>query len=142
MSFGGTTPPVVRNLLLCQHIEYDADNLAAPYSLRGLVTALEPEAGDQFPLLLPELWVFFQASGDPGDYQIWIHLVPVDEDGEDSGDETTYGPCILIVHEDVYIESRGWRILNLPFTAPGLYEVRLLCGVDVIAREQLLVREA
>lgn len=142
MSFGETTPPVVRHLLLCQHIAYDLDNTAAPYSLRGLVTALVPESGDRYPLLLPELWVFFQASGDSGDYQIWIDLVPVDEDGEAIGEATTYGPCILIMHEEVYIESRGWKLLNLPFPAPGLYEVRLWCGSDAIAREQLSLVEA
>jgi hypothetical protein len=86
--------------------------------------------------------VFFQASGDPGDYQIWIDLVPVDEDGEDIGEETTYGPCTLIIHEDVFIESRGWKLLNLPFAAPGLFEVRLWWESDLLARERLLLREA
>ena len=142
MSSGGTTPPVVRHLLLCQHIGYDTQNPTAPYSLQGLVTALEPVPGDRYPLLLDELWVFFQSSGDPGEFQIWIDLVPVDEDGEDAGEETTYGPCILIIHEGVFVESRGWKLLNLPFTAPSLYEVRLWCGSDVIAREQLLLTEA
>jgi hypothetical protein len=142
MSFGGTAPPVIRHLLLCQHIGYDTNNPAAPYSLHGLVTALQPEPGDQYPLLLPELWVFFQASGDSGDCQLWIDLVPVDQDGADAGEETTYGPCILIIHEGVHIESRGWKLLNLPFAAPGLYEVRLWCGSDMIAREQLLLTEA
>ena len=106
------------------------------------MTAPIPEPGDQYPLLLPELWVFFQASGDPGDYQIWIDLVPVDEDGADIGEESTYGPCILIIHEGVYVESRGWKLRNLPFGAPGLYELRLWCGSDLIAREQLLLVEA
>lgn len=141
MSSDGHSPPVVRHLLLCQHIEYDANNPAAAYSLRGLVTALVPEPGDSFPLLLPELWVFFQSFGDPGGYQLWIDLVPVDEDGEPRGEETTWGPHILLIHEGVYVESRGWKLLNLPFAAPGEYEVRLWCGADLIAREQLLVAE-
>lgn len=68
--------------------------------------------------------------------------MPVDEDGGDIGEESTYGPCILIIHEGVYVESRGWKLLNLPFEAPGLHEVRLWCGSDVIAREQLLLMGA
>lgn len=142
MSAGGTSPPVIRHLLLCQHIGYDASNPMAPYSLHGLLAALEPEPGDSYPLILPELWVFFHASGDPGDYQLWIDLVPVDEDGADAGDESTYGPYVFLLHDDVFVESRGWKLLNLPFGAPGLYEVRLWCGADVLARETLLLVEA
>jgi hypothetical protein len=140
MSFGGT-PPVVRHLLLCQHIGYDTGNPEAPYSLHGLVSQLAPEADDEFPLMLPELFVFFQAFGDAGDYQIWIDLIPVDENGDPVGEEVTYGPCVLVIRETSGLESRGWRLLNLPFAAAGLYEVWLWCGPDVIAREQLLVRE-
>jgi hypothetical protein len=96
----------------------------------------------QYPLAFDELWVFIQVFGDPGQYELWFGLVAVDEDGNDLGDETIFGPCVLIVHEDVYTESRAWRLLKLPFAAPGLYELRLHCGADVLAREQLLLAEA
>ena len=85
---------------------------------------------------------FFQAFGDPGDYQIWFDLVPVNEDGEAIGEETTYGPYILIIHEDSYVEHRGWKLLHLPFAASGRYEMWLWYASDVLAREQFLVREA
>jgi hypothetical protein len=140
MSFGETTPPVIRHLLLCHHIDYDANTPTAPFSLHGLVSQLMAEPGDQFPLLMPELWLFLRAFGDPGEYQIWVDLVPVDAEGEPTGEETTWGPCILNIHENTYIENRGWRLSNLPFKAPGRYEVWLWCESDVIAREQFLVR--
>jgi len=138
MSFGGTTPPVIRHLLLCRHIGYDLDNRT--YSLHDLLTALD--LGGQYPLVIDELSVFIQAFGDPGQYDLWFGLVPVDEQGDDIGDETMFGPWVLIVHADVYIESRGWKLLKPPFAAPGLYEVRVHCGPDILAREQLLLVEA
>jgi hypothetical protein len=137
MSFGGTTPPTVRHLLLCQHIGYDLDKRT--YSLDDLITALEP--GGQYPFVVDELWVFIQAFGDPGQYDLWFSLVRVDEEGDGVDEETMFGPWVLIIHADVYIESRGWKLLNIPFPAPGLYEVQVHCGPDILAREQLLLVE-
>ena len=141
MSFGGTTPPVIRHLLVCQDIVYDFANPLAPYSLRGIITVLGPESGESYPLLCDLLWMFTQGSGDPGEYEIWIDLVPVDEEGNATADETTFGPWLWIIPEGVYIESRAWRLRNLPFQQPGLYEFRLRCGLEILAREELLVME-
>lgn len=129
-------------MLLCQRVSYDTGNPSAPYSLHGVVTQLVPEPGNSFPLLLPELCVFFQASGDPGDYQVWVDLVPLDGDGEATGEETSWGPWILLVRDGAYVESRTCPLQNLPFAASGMYEVRLWCGHDLLAREELLVWEA
>jgi hypothetical protein len=136
MSFGGSQP-LIRHLLLCQHITYDIDNRA--YSLHAPITTIEP--GGPYLLLCDELWVFVQAFGDPGRYDLWFALVPLDENGDDLGEETMFGPWVLIVHDDVYIESRGWRLLKLPFGGPGLCEVRVYSESEVLAREQLLLAE-
>lgn len=141
ISFGGTTLPVIRHLLLCQDVEYDFSNSTAPYSLRGIVTLLGPESGGSYPLLHDLLWVLSQGSGDPGAYEVWIDLVPVDEEGNTTGNETTFGPWVWIFHEDVYVESRAWRLRNLPFPVPGRYEVRLRFGPDILAREEMLLVE-
>jgi hypothetical protein len=132
----------VRHLLLCQDVVYEFDNPAAPYSLQGVVTALGPEPGVGYPLRQDLLWVFAQASGDPGEYELWIDLVPLDDDGDDAGEGTSFGPWVLIVHEGVYVESRAWRLRNIPFAGPRVYEFRLRCGSDILTREQLLLAEA
>jgi hypothetical protein len=141
MSFGGTTPPVIRHLLLCQNVEYDFGNASAPYSLRGIITVLGPESNESYPLLFDMVWVFVQGSSDPGEYEIWVDPVPVDEEGDATGVETTFGPWVWIFHENVYVESRAWRFQNLPFLGPGLYEFRLRCGPDVLARTDLVLGE-
>jgi hypothetical protein len=139
MSTGGTTPPVVRHLLLCQYIVWDKDNPAAPYTLQGVVTALSWEPpGDG---LLESLWVFAKASGDPGEYEVWLDLVPLDDAGEDAGEGTTFGPLVWSIPEGVYAHSRAWVLRNIPFPTPGVYEFRLRCGPDVLAREQILLLE-
>lgn len=137
MSFVESTPPVVRHLLLCEHISYDPE--ARAYSLHNPITALE---SDDFPIVFDDLWVFIQAFGDPGRYDVWFGLVPIDEDGDEVGDETMFEPCVLIIHEGVYVESRGWKLHKPPFPNPGLYEIRAHCGPDILAREQLLLAEA
>jgi hypothetical protein len=142
MSFGGTSPPVVRHFLLCQHVEYDFDNPTAPYSLQGVVTSLGPEPGNGYPFLVDVLWVFAQGAGDPGEYDVWVDLVPLDDDGDDADEPTPFGPLRWIIHEDVYVESRAWVIRFVPFRSAGLYLVRLRCGPDILAEEELLLEEA
>ena len=142
MSTAGGTPPVVRHLVLCKHVEYDFDDPSAPYSLRNIITALYPANGRSYPLAQESLWVYAQASGDPGDYEIWLDLIPLDEEGDDAADGITFGPWVLRVHDGVFVESRAWVLRNVPFPIAGLYEFRLRHGPEVLASEQLLLVEA
>src|SRR5579872_834767 len=135
MSFGGTTPPVIRHLLLCQDVAYDFGNPSAPYSLKNIISHLGPEPGESYPLLYDPMWIFIQGTGDTGEYTIWIELVPIDEDGNAIDEEIMFGPWLWILHEGRYVECGAWRLRNIPFSAPGLYEVRLRCGSEVLARE-------
>jgi hypothetical protein len=141
MSFGGTTPPVVRHLLLCQEVEYDFNNPGAPYSLRNILNVLGPEPGESYPIIYDLIWMFIQGSGDPGQYEIWIDLAPIDELGDTVGDETVFGPWLWILQEGEYVECGAWKLRNLPFLGPGLYEIKLRCGPDVLAREEVLLVE-
>lgn len=140
MSFAGS-PPVVRHFLVCQRVRYDLDSPEAPYSLLGLLTAIGPEPGTGYPLLHTELWLFAQFQGDAGEDDVWIELVAVDDEGEATAEETTFGPWRLRMPTEGVVESRAFRLLNVPFATPGVYEFRLRCGPDVLAREPLLLLE-
>jgi hypothetical protein len=124
---------------VCQNVTYDAGNPGAPYSLQGVVTVIgwEPP-GDG---LLDLLWVFAQGSGDPGEYEVWLELVSLDDEGEDAGEETSFGPLTWVMPEGVFAHSRAWILRNIPFPNPGVYEFRLRCGPDILAREQILLLE-
>ncbi len=145
MSSGGfqeTTPPVVRCLLVCDHIRYDSNAPNAAYTLENVLAELIPAEGSAFPLELPEAWLFFQAQGDAGTYDLMLDLVRLDDEGEDADEATTWGPMTLLISEGAWIESRGWALAHLPPDAPGEYELRLWCGRDLLARTSFLVREA
>ncbi len=79
-----------------------------------------------------------QVSGDPGDYQIWVDLVPVAEDGEATGEETTWGPWILLIREGAYVESRTCPLQNLPFCdARAWRDSAMSADTELLAREEL-----
>src|SRR5262249_44424654 len=118
-----------------------ADHPRAPYSTHGVLTVLGPETGAGYPLAYPVVWLFAQFQGDAGEYEIWVDLFRT---GDATGEEfevATYGPWGLTLRPDAFVETRGWKLRNVPFSEPGLYEFRVRCGADVLATEGLLLAE-
>lgn len=142
MSFAESSLPLMRHLLACEQVSFNAENPLAPYSVHGVLTVLQPESGRGYPMTYPVIWLFAQFHGDPGDYEVWVDFVRIDEETEDDSEVATYGPWLLIIHADLFVESRGWRLLNVPFSEPGSYEFRIRCGADVLAAERLWPTEA
>jgi hypothetical protein len=132
MSFGETSPPVVRHLLVCRRVTFDLSAPGAAYSLHGLITQLQLEAGAEFPIAVPELWAFLQVFGDAGEYEIWIELVAVDGEGEAVGEATSDGPFVLRVPDEAWlVESRvpfGERLGPSVRVARGARVVRGTCS--------------
>jgi|GEM_PF-5567059 len=139
MSFGETSPPVVRHLLVCRRISYDLNAPGAAYTLHALITQLQLEAGAEFPVVVPELWAFLQVFGEVGEYEIWIELAAVDGEGEVLGEATSYGPLVLRVPDGVWVVNRAYRLANARLLRFGLHEVRVWCGADLLAREEFVV---
>jgi len=73
-----------------------------------------------------------------GQFLFSIDIVFVDDE------ETLFSvpPVTLDLGQDP-LAVRGWakKLTNVVFEKPGLYEFRLLCDNEILAREQILLRE-
>ncbi len=133
-----------RHLLLCREVIWNAHDAEAPYTLRGMLAAIQPTG--EFPLVWDQpMSVFAQFFGAPGEYEVWVELVRLvfDESGEihDEVEQATYGPFVIALEGTYFLRGRALFLRRVPFSAPGIYEFRLrAAGVFApLASERLSV---
>jgi hypothetical protein len=133
--------PIVRQLIVCDRLTVDRDGT---YHLTGPRVDFVVGAGDEFPLVLPELWVFAQVAGSFGrqhfHVRIWEVTDPtappnlVYESGERAID-LGGGPGRY------RLRSRGWsvKLTDVGFPRPGRYELRMAFGDNLPGSVDLFV---
>ncbi len=128
--------PVVRHFIACEHIEKTSQE---HYSLHKVVHAIKTLPGIKFPRIHPQICLFAQMSDAGGEGTFRITLIFCDDETStyDSGDfKLNFGEDPLVVH------GLPIRLKNLLFPRPGLYEFRLFCENQIIAREVIVLRES
>ncbi len=130
--------PVVRHFIACQKVERSADG--RHYSLIHLIHSLRPLPGVSFPLIHPELWLYAVLADGRGELSFSVEMVTWEGTEERSIHNT---PEVRIDLGQSPLAVHGWpiRLRNLPFLHPGLYEFRLVCEGEVLAREPITMRE-
>ena len=129
-------PPAVfcRHLLVCRTLWYDAANPDDGYSLARIVVNVQPPAGSDERFVEPRLFAYVQLFGTVGEYDARMKLVEVttDEDGNDVDRELIeWGPWLTPVTGLDLVETHAYKLFNVPFDGPGLYEFQLwLDGFD------------
>jgi hypothetical protein len=134
-------PVVVHHLLFCLEASYDLDDPVTPYSLHNLAFVLPAPTGTGYPGVAAELWVFARVEGE-GDCDLWVEVFRTDaaEDGEVEL-VAAYGPFRIPFGADLTAVSRAWKLLGVPFPAPGWYEFRLTQVGEVLATEFIYLLE-
>lgn len=135
-----------RCLMVCREVVYDAGRPDAPYSLVGLTTELRPRG--HFPLVLDApLDLYVEYFGPPDEYEVWVELVRlVYDEGNgvilDEVEVASYGPYVLTLKPDLFVQSRWYHLRKVPLNEPGLHEFRLrVAGVsEPLAVQRLFVR--
>src|SRR5580765_2851706 len=122
--------PVVRHFIACERIETAPGS--SQYTLTNLIHAIKPIPGAAYPRFHPALALFVQMANGRGTHTFRVQLVFVD----DEKSTHTSAPVILDLGNEPLI-VHGWpiRLRNILFERAGLYEFRLLCDGQVIARE-------
>ncbi len=126
--------PVVRHMLLCEHVRKRKNN-PMKFDLLGYINILRP-VGD-FPLRV-SLSVFLVLTGGRGAGQAQIRVIDADSD------EIIYnGPEFeLVFHANpTRIHASTIRITSCTFDRPGLCYVDFMYNGQRLAREDLLVKE-
>ena len=135
-----------RLLVLCREVRFDAGRGDSPYSLNGLLAVFK--AGSDFPVVWHEpVYLYAEYFGAGGDYEVWFDLFrfATDEDGEilDEIEEAGYGPFVLTLAPDAFVNRRSYYLGKLPFQAAGVHEFRLrIAGMyEPLIAQRFLVKE-
>jgi hypothetical protein len=128
--------PVVRHFIACDRVEVSQDGRRV--SLVNVVCAIRPFPGAGYPRIHPELWLFAQMTDGQGAFDFEVELLFSDDDTS-----IFRAPPVKLDFGDDPLAVRGWakQLSDLLFEKPGLYEFRLLCDGEVIAREPILLRQ-
>ena len=134
-----------RYLLICRTIWYDPGRPDDGYSLGRIVVNIRPEGDGEVPFTVARLFAYIQLFGEPGEYDVSIHLVRLawDElEGELPILLATWGPYRCPITGLDLVESHAFALSNVPFDETGVFEFRLrVDGIDdPLCQERLEVR--
>jgi hypothetical protein len=136
----GRVPPTVRLLFPCEYAERDpqTNNIIVHNPLA--VAALPP--GMTYPIDVEELWVFTQLSEGVGLFHLSVEMRQV-YDG--SRAERLVGRSEVVALDfpgasQLNVYDVEFRMVNVPFDEPGLYELRLMSGNDELQGQTAILR--
>jgi hypothetical protein len=129
--------PVVRHFIACEQVELFPDT--RQYTLHKVIYVIRALPGAPFPRIQPAIDLFALLSDGQGTHHFWIDIVTWEATEERS--IFTSREAILDLGQDP-LKVLGWPIhlTDIPFLQPGLYEVRLACDGEIIAREPIMLR--
>jgi hypothetical protein len=128
--------PVVRHFIACEKVEKSNDGTLR--SLINLIDVIEFAPGKSWPHILPQLCLFARLTDGRGKHSFQIQMVSYPD-----AESTRTTKSVMMDFEDDPLEIRRcvFRLNNVEFRGPGLYEFRLMCNGREIARESILLRE-
>lgn len=132
-----------RHLLLCDFIHHNPFRPGRSYSLEGVVNWLRPEDEYGYPLIIERLMLFTQIWGERGDYESRVDLFQLDDDYGTGQLIRSFGPRILTIHGNEFVETKGWLLHQVAFPNPGVFEFRLMAmnQPEPVVSERLYLRE-
>jgi hypothetical protein len=123
--------PMIRRVLLCRKVEVTNAGLAdEEYVTRGILDTVRPSSGIPFPFLARGVWMFVQFSDGEGVHPMKLRVFRED-DGALVGDFTL--PPVRMTRKRLAVLSRAYKLPEIPFRSPGVYEFRVVCGESVVA---------
>jgi hypothetical protein len=122
--------PLVRRVVVCRKVEAGTGPFGLPYTVRGVETTLRSPAGQSFPLVERELWLFVQYTDGAGTHAVRFELVRQYLESEEV--VLAYDlPPIHLTRGRFFVLNRGYRLPLMPFAEPGVYEFRIICGGNI-----------
>ena len=131
--------PVVRHFIACEDVEPSQDG--RQYTLRNLVHAIRPLPGEAYPCLHPEVCLFVLMTDVYEQHRIRVELVFWHQPADETSIYTTREGILNLGSDPLIVHGLPIRLRNLLFPNAGLYEFRLWCDGQIIARETILLRE-
>jgi hypothetical protein len=127
-------------VIVCRKVEAAMAPLGLPYTVRGVETTIGPPVGGTFPYREPELWLFVQYSDGEGTHPVRFELIRQRLDSEEVILALDLPP-VHMTRGRFFVLNRGYRLADVPFPEPGIYEFRIRCGNNVGTDEVRLEEE-
>jgi hypothetical protein len=150
-------PPwvAVHHFLTARAIWYDSERIESGIGISGIFIHLVPRGGLSFPYIFDWVFVYFQMSGDAGDYFVRVRLVKIETDenneeyevqiGRDGGSmeffpDTTRPFGISGLN---YCEEYSFLLPAFQIDETGIYEYQLFVEgfEEPLGRERVEARE-
>jgi hypothetical protein len=122
--------PLVRRVIVCRKVEAAMAPLGLPYTVRGVETTIRPPEGEAFPYRERELWLFVQYADGDGSHPVRFELVRQQLESEELVAAFDLPP-IHLTKGRFFVLNRGYRLTDVPFREPGIYEFRIRCGSNL-----------
>lgn len=133
-------PPTVRLLFPCEKAErHPQTNHTIIYN--PLAVAALP-VGMTYPIDVEELWVFTQLSEGVGLFHLSVEMRQV-YDGNRADRPVGRSEVLALVFpgaNQLNVYDVEFRMTNVPFDEPGLYEFRLMSGDDGLQGQTAILR--
>lgn len=128
--------PIVRHLIVCEDVQVDSDN-PRRVTIVGVTGTLDTFGIVPFPMVYPELCLFFQMTECRGPGDFWIEVLQAD-----TNRKMFRSPARTLTFQGDPLEvcMAALRVRECRFPLPGLYWVELCYNSEVLAQEPLLVR--
>jgi len=123
-------------MLLCDDV-LEVPARSGKFNLIGLVSGIESRSEPPFPLLHPSLCVYVQMTNGRGGADVQVLIRLVESDRLVSGIRPR---SVAFPTEPLPVHSMLFRIHDVKFATPGLYQVEFRVGDQILATEPLLVR--
>ncbi len=130
--------PNVRHFIACAGVVRSADGQR--FTLRNLFHTLTPPSKASYPLALPEMHLFAHLTDGHGRCNFRIECVTWDQQGEESSLWTSPTVIIDMGNDPLRVQGQDFK-LRARFPEAGLYEFRLLCEGEILAREPIRLLE-
>jgi hypothetical protein len=135
---------VCPHFIACHTVRYDGSDPDAGVTLERVIVHVRPGDTNGFPFRVPQLFVFAQLFGTPGEYTLRVRLlrIGVVDDEEVVETRRDFAPRLIQLSGENYVECFAFPLTDIWFPEPSVYEFQLwVDGFDEpLARERIQAR--
>jgi hypothetical protein len=133
----------VQHLVVCPSATVGRAGPLNPYTLHDVCYVYEIPADAEFPVLVPELWLYVRFFDGVGSQTFGVDVVWLDAPGGEAGTCSYALPVVPFGPTPVVLE-RAWRLNQVRLEGPGRCEFRLHRGLSrrVLGSDFIEVRRA
>jgi hypothetical protein len=117
----------VRHLVVCDRASVTWTGPDSPYTLHEVRYVCGVPADAEYPVVVPELWLYVRFLDGTGRRSFGVDVVWIDAPGGEA-ETCSYPLPVVRFGPNPAVMDRAWRLNHVRFDGPGRYAVRLREG--------------